>query len=162
MRINIKYPPHNTKHQLYLLKKINKFVAGQQTEQSGVSAQQQRQPTDPQLRQILSRFHASTSADERTRLFTNLKKTPHLLAAFLKMNKTPNDVNIFDYFLIFPFLKNSAVIDISFLFDYFCGIYICVCSVFNRLSDWKNFKKSNFCLYLNWSPSNQILIKYIA
>jgi hypothetical protein len=40
--------------------------------------------TNPQLRQIIGRLK-DASQEERKRLFADLKKTPHLFAAFLKM-----------------------------------------------------------------------------
>jgi len=48
--------------------------------------------TNPQLRQIISRLKMS-SPEERKKVFADLKKTPHLFAAFLKMksNKTVQD-----------------------------------------------------------------------
>uniref|UniRef100_A0A915EGW6 histone acetyltransferase n=1 Tax=Ditylenchus dipsaci TaxID=166011 RepID=A0A915EGW6_9BILA len=49
---------------------------------------QMKHSQDPQLRQIIARLKATTSPEERKSVFADLKKTPHLFAAFLKMNKT--------------------------------------------------------------------------
>ncbi|CAD5215336.1 unnamed protein product [Bursaphelenchus okinawaensis] len=44
-----------------------------------------KQPMDPQLQQIFHRLQKVKSSEERQALFADLKKTPHLLAAFLKI-----------------------------------------------------------------------------
>lgn len=65
---------------------------------------------DPQFCQILTRLQASANTKERDNVITELKKTPYLLAAFLKMKRL-NHVN-FLYIKKKLFIKSlsSAVI----------------------------------------------------
>lgn len=45
-----------------------------------------RAPMDPQLQQIYRRLKTS-SVEERSAIFADLKKTPHLFAAYLKISQ---------------------------------------------------------------------------
>ncbi|CAJ0578488.1 unnamed protein product, partial [Mesorhabditis spiculigera] len=45
----------------------------------------QPQQSDPQLQKIMQRLKAAQTPEEKEALFTDLKKTPHLFTAFLKM-----------------------------------------------------------------------------
>nr|UYO08131.1 CBP1 [Bursaphelenchus xylophilus] len=61
------------------------------TQRDSRSSRIPKQPMDPQLQQIFHRLQKVKSSEERTALFADLKKTPHLLAAFLKIR--PNTMN---------------------------------------------------------------------
>ncbi|KAI1710096.1 ubiquitin-conjugating enzyme domain-containing protein [Ditylenchus destructor] len=49
---------------------------------------------DLQLREIVNRLKATNCPEERKNVYADLKKTPHLFAAFLNMNKLNNKVPI--------------------------------------------------------------------
>ncbi|KAI1729114.1 histone acetylation protein domain-containing protein [Ditylenchus destructor] len=62
-------------------------LQGPSMDQTQMGHMKQNMPQDPQLRQIITRLKATNSPEERKNVFADLKKTPHLFAAFLKMNK---------------------------------------------------------------------------
>lgn len=66
------------------------------TRQSSSAVNSVATSSDSQLNQIMSRLNATTNSEERKNVFANLKKTPHLFAAFLKINK--NEVNFIFFF----------------------------------------------------------------
>jgi hypothetical protein len=51
-----------------------------------------RAPTsDPIIQTIYDRLRVAKNQEERQVVFKDLKRTPHLFAAFLKVYNTPND-----------------------------------------------------------------------
>jgi hypothetical protein len=56
---------------------------------SSMASNEEDLRANPQLRQILNRLKTS-STEERKKVFADLKKTPHLFAAFLKMKTNSN------------------------------------------------------------------------
>lgn len=48
---------------------------------------QQQQMNDPQLIQIMKRMREARSTEEKEAVYSDLKKTPHLFTAFLKLTQ---------------------------------------------------------------------------
>ncbi|KIH57970.1 hypothetical protein ANCDUO_11833 [Ancylostoma duodenale] len=64
----------------------------QQQQQQPPPQQQQGNPAvlDPAMAQVMSRLKMAKTDEEKTSVFQELKKTPHLFAAFIKMKPTPD------------------------------------------------------------------------